>query len=236
MIKLVENINGKMCIRNASAMAELWENNCTMPDVSHVIYNLGKKAYPKLDADGKRIKIPGTGVDGKPVKFEMAEPVDVLATTVFFIDNTKISVVNSVHDGLELEEKVMEDGSIVKIASHRSKEIGFLYAIVKRMFSKPNPEKPGKMKCDGFGRMMAETVNTAYDQVIAKAENRIAKAKSKAEHERRIREAKPKRKRYSIAETLERMNKYMDQLDDGKPGDGGLIAGFKAVLNSICKK
>ena len=91
-----------------SVFSDLIMNNVYVPNIKRVIYNIGKKSYPKLDEKGKRIR--KTGPDGKPIKqlpkdsgkqlrdidmFEMSEPVDVLATVVYFDDDTKISVVNS---------------------------------------------------------------------------------------------------------------------------------------------
>lgn len=225
MIHIVEDTPYGPMVTNASALAELAENNCAMPDITRVIYNLGKKAYPKLDEDGKRIR--KTGQDGKPIMqskdpakklrdedmFEMNKPVDVLSTTVFFCDETKVTVVNSINDGLELVDKTLSNGSIVKVASKRSKEIGLVYAIVKRLCAMPDKTKPGKLTAAGFCRMLSEEVDNAYDQTLEVELRKIAKAESKAEHERRKLNAKPKRKRYSIAETLERLNSLLDVVE-----------------------
>lgn len=191
------------------AAKALMENNCYMPAVSRVIYNIGKKAYPKLDENGKRVK----DENGKII---MGEPVDVLATIVFFDDNTKISVVNSAHDGVKFENHVLSNGNTVKVASDCSKEIGLVYAIIKRMFALPDKNDPDKMKAEGLGRLLRTAVNDSYDSVIEKAELKIARAKSKAEHEAKLNTAKPKKKRYSIAETLTRVNEMLDKADGPK--------------------
>lgn len=192
-----------------NVVKSLKENNCYMPLVNRVIYNIGKKAYPKLDENGKRIK----DENGKVV---MGEPVDVLATVVFFDDNTKISVVNSAHDGVTFEDHVLSNGNTVKVASECSKEIGLVYAIVKRMIALPDENDPDKMKAEGFGRILRTAVkDLSYDSVIEKAELKIARAKSKAEHEAKLNTAKPK-KRYSIAGTLTRINEMLDKADGPK--------------------
>lgn len=188
----------------------LKENNCYMPAVSRVIYNIGKKAYPKLDENGKRIK----DAHGKII---MDKPIDVLATIVFFDDNTKISVVNSAHDGVKFEDHVLSNGNTVKVASDCSKEIGLVYAIIKRMIALPDKNDPDKMKAEGLGRILRTAIkDLSYDSVIEKAELKIARAKSKAEHEAKLNTAKPKKKRYSIAETLTRVNEMLDKADGPK--------------------
>lgn len=187
----------------------LKENNCYMPTVNRVIYNIGKKAYPKMDENGKRVK-------DKNGKVVMGEPVDVLATVVFFDDNTKISVVNSAHDGVTFEDHVLSNGNTVKVASECSKEIGLVYAIIKRMIALPDKNDPDKMKAEGLGRLLRTAVkDLSYDSVIEKAELKIARAKSKAEHEAKLNTAKPK-KRYSIAGTLTRINEMLDKADGPK--------------------
>lgn len=192
-----------------NVVKSLKENNCYMPMVNRVIYNIGKKAYPKLDENGKRIK----DENGKIV---MDKPVDVLATVVFFDDNTKISVVNSAHDGVTFEDHVLSNGNTVKVASDCSKEIGLVYAIVKRMIALPDKNDPDKMKTEGLGRRLRTAVkDLSYDSVIEKAELKIARAKSKAEHEAKLNTAKPK-KRYSIAGTLTRINEMLDKADGPK--------------------
>ena len=205
----------------------LKKNNCYMPSVSRVIYNIGKKSYPKLDKDGKRIRKLDS--DGNPIKqskdpkkqlrdvelFEMNEPVDVLATVVFFDDNTKISVVNSEHDGVKFKDHVLSNGNTIKVATECSKEIGLVYAIIKRMIAVPDPAHPDKMKAEGLGCLLRSTIADSYDSVVEKAELKIARAKSKAEHEAKLNTAKPK-KRYSIKETLARINEMLDKADGPK--------------------
>jgi hypothetical protein len=146
--------------------------------------------------------------------FEMSKPVDVLATVVYFADETKISVVNSAADGVKFEDHVLSDGSTVKTAARESKEMGLVYAIVKRLMTKY--DKNGKPLNSATGRILGDYLKKSYDNVIERAEVKIAKTKSKAEHVAKLNSAKPKKKRYSIAETLERINDMLDKADGPK--------------------
>lgn len=191
---------------STEVLAKIYDNNCYIPAISRVIYNVGKKAYPSLDKNGKRLK----NKDGKVI---MSEPVDILATIVYFEDNTKVSVVNSVLDGVKFEDVKLSDGSTVKTASEASKEMGLVYAIVKRLTS--SPDENGEFKNSGFGRKLRDEVAMAYDSVIERAELKIARAKSKAEHEAKLNTAKPKQK-YSIKDTLARINELLDKANGPK--------------------
>lgn len=220
------------------ALRELKTNNTAFPDIKRVIYNIGKKSYPKLDENGKRIR--KTGPDGKPIKqlpkdsgkqlrdkdmFEMSEPVDVLATVVYFKDDTKISVVNSAADGVKFEDVVVGDAT-VKTATRESKEVGLVYAIVKRLTAKFDP-KTGKMTESGIGRILNDILGKSYDSPVEAAKLKLAKAKSEAEHEAKLNTAKPK-ENYSIKGTLERINKMLDKVDgDEKP------SAFDKILSKL---
>lgn len=199
---------------STEVLAKIYDNNCYIPAISRVIYNVGKKAYPSLDKNGKRLK----DKDGKVI---MSEPVDILATIVYFDDNTKVSVVNSILDGVKFEDVKLSDGSTVKTASEASKEMGLVYAIVKRLTS--SPDENGEFKNSGFGRKLRDEVAMAYDSVIERAELKIARAKSKAEHEAKLNTAKPKQK-YSIKDTLARINELLDKANGPKA---------EGVLNKI---
>ena len=212
-----------------TVFADLIQNNTYIPTIQRVIYNIGKKSYPKLDEKGKRIR--KIGPDGEPIKqplsasgkrlsdkdmFEMSEPVDVLATVVYFNDDTKISVVNSAADGVKFKDVTVEDGTTVKTATRESKEIGLVYAIVKRLCAKFDPNT-GKMTESGIGRILNDIIDASYDSPVEAAKIKIAKAKSKAEHVAKLNTAKPK-ETYSIKGTLERINKLLDKVDgDEKP-------------------
>lgn len=213
----------------SEALKELAVNNTAFPDIKRIIYNVGKKSYRKLDEKGKSIPVIDPDTDKQKIDangkklFEMTEePVDILATVVYFADDTKISVVNSVADGVKFENHVLSDGSTVKTASRESKEMGLVYAIVKRLMTKY--DENGKPLNSATGRILGDYIKKSYDNVIERAEVKIAKAKSKAEHEAKLNTAKPKKKRYSIAETLERINDMLDKADGPKA---------KGILNKL---
>jgi hypothetical protein len=192
---------------NSAVLRELKQNNTVFPDIKRIIYNIGKKSYRKLDENGKSVR----DADGKLV---MSEPIDVLATVVYFVDETKITVINSVADGVKFEDHTLSNGSTVKVASRESKEMGLVYAIVKRLLTKY--DKDGKPLDSATGRILNDYVKKSYDCVVENAELKIARAKSKAEHEAKLNTAKPKKKRYSIAETLARVNEMLDKADGPK--------------------
>lgn len=208
MEKIVSNVfGGVKIVTNVSALKELDENNCTMPNVKNVIYNIGKKAYPQRD--------PQTGevirdADGKVVP---TPEVPVLATVVTFIDGTKVTVVNSQNDGVEFEDHVLSNGETVKVATKASKERGLVYAIMKRLCSRP--DKDGKMADAGLGRILGQLVDNAYDTAVADREAKIQKARNKARLEAEKKNPKPKKVRYSINETLARFNKILDKIEGG---------------------
>lgn len=215
-----------------AAVFELAGMGSYCPDVERVIYNLGKKCFPKLDEKGKRIR--KTGPDGKPIKqlpkdsgkqlrdkdmFEMTEPKDILATVVYFSDGTKVSVTNSEADGLKLVEHTLSDGKTTTVASPESKELGLIYAVLKRLTAVFNDD--GSIKSAPLGRILRDIVAESYDTQIEAAELSIARAKSKAEHKAKLNTAKPKQT-YSIRDTLERINTVLDRIevvpkDDEKP-------------------
>ena len=183
---------------------ELVGNNCSMPDISRVIYNVGTKSRPKVSETGEYVK----DENGKVV---YGEPETVLATIVYFDDDTMISVVSSEHDGLSFSDKKLSDGSVIKVASDQSKEIGLVYALLKRTCAEPN--KDGKLEAPGFGRILRDIVNKAYDVQYENAETKLKKAAAKKRHAELQANAKPKRKRCSLEGTLYRINSLLDKLD-----------------------
>jgi hypothetical protein len=207
-----------MPIINSTVIEDLELNNTAFPDIERIIYNIGKKAYRKLDENGKSVR------DEKG-KIVMSEPVDVLATVVYFVDDTKISVVNSAADGVKFEDHTLSNGSTVKVASRESKEMGLVYAIVKRLLTKY--DENGKPLNSATGRILNDYVKGSYDCTIEKAELKIARAKSKAEHDAKLNTAKPK-KRYSIAETLARINEMLDKADG--PKAEGIVNKIAAIF------
>lgn len=220
MEKIVTTVRpGVKGILNQSAINELDENNCTMPNIDRVIYNVGKKAYPQRD--------PQTGKVLKDEKGEviLTPEVPVLATTLFFCDGTKVSVINSQNDGVEFEDYTLSNGEKIQVATKESKERGLIYGIMKRYVSKPDAK--GKMVDSGLGRILNELVDGAYDTNVANREAKIAKAKSKAAAEEAKKNPKPKKVRYSINGTLERINKLLDQIECDPDGLAKVAKIFK---------
>lgn len=195
---------------------EMTKNNTVMPDIKRIIYNVGTKKYPIHDEKGKAVK----DENGK-VKTETRK---VLTTVVFFADNTKVSVTNSEHDGVQFEDAVKEEVKIddtgkkytvktprgFQIATHASKEAGLVYAICKRRFG--IPDENGTIQGDGFGRKLNDFVNNAYDSQLEAHIAKEAKAAAKAEYEARKNTAKPKAKRYSLGEAAEKLAAAADRL------------------------
>jgi hypothetical protein len=183
------------------------------PGISRVQFNLKTTdTRPVLDADGK----PVTDEKGR-VKRETFDVTPVLATIVYFTDGTKCTVVNSDADAVEVVDVKLSDGTTVKAASETSKERAVVYAIVKRLLGKVGrTDKQGKFHSNeidgnGFGRKLRDIVAGAYDEQVQAAKNRIAEAEAK-----RVREAnqKPAKKRFSINDTLGRINEFLDRAEN----------------------
>lgn len=175
-------------------------NNTFCPAVKRVIFNLGTKNDRK-----------------------------VLGTTVFFSDGTKTSVINSENDGLTFVDatkevvKVDETGKsyTVKeplgftVASDASKEMGLVYAIVKRMFGTQEINKKTGKPTDviignGFGRKLRDLVEAGYDTQLEDYKNKEAKKAAKAEYEARKNTAK--KRRPSLAETVDKLADIVEKL------------------------
>ena len=84
----------------------------------------------------------------------------MLVTVVYFKDGTKVTVKNSAKDGITLVDKKVKlsDGSekTVTTASDESKEIGLVYAIVKRIIC--DYDDNGTVKNAGFARQAHGTL------------------------------------------------------------------------------
>src|SRR5574344_1550705 len=125
MNKILTTIPGNFCgcqnidILDPSAwyyMVKSIEKNGTfVPGIKRVLFNIGNKKYMVRDADGKTVK----DENGK-VKTETRK---VLTTVIFFDDDTKCTVTNSEHDGVQFEKN--KDG--IDVASRCSKECGVVY-------------------------------------------------------------------------------------------------------------
>ena len=141
-----------------AVVTSLARNNSFCPGISRTIYSLSKKRNEKTHRNDY-----------------------ILATTVFFKDGTKVTVKNSMNDKVNvITEKVkLSDGTTrdVETASVESREIGLVYAILKRMICVP--EESGTVEGKGFANFLRKKVGAAWNQNIeevrTKAENEIRK-------------------------------------------------------------
>lgn len=157
-----------------AVLASLARNNSFVPGIERTIFSLSKKRNEKSHRNDY-----------------------VLATTVFFKDGTKTTVKNSMNDRINVAtEKIrLSDGTTrdVETASVESREIGLLYAILKRVICVP--EANGSVEGKGFANFLRTKVKGAWNQNVeeerTKAENEIRKAKLKAKKPVQKKEEKP---------------------------------------------
>jgi len=175
-------------------------NNTYCPEPVRVIYNIGTKAYPLTKIDDKTKKT--VRVKDENGKVQFGEPVKILTTVVFFDDGTKVSVNNSEKDGVKFIQvhavKNDETSPVVEVADDNSKELGFVYATVKRLMGMVDIKN--NVLGDGFGRRLRDVVEGAYDTAIEEAANKHKNKLAKAEYEKKQGTAKPKRP--SFAQTV----------------------------------
>ena len=202
------------------AMIRSLERNGTfMPGITRVIYNLKtEETVVVTDADGNPIMETFTLKDGtsaqrrKRTTRKLDNPI--LATTVYFNDGTKVTVVNSINDKVDLAtEKVTRNGVTVEAvtASKAAKESGLVYAICKRAFGKP--DENGTIIGDGFGRKLGDIVDGAYDELIEDKYVKALKEKNRAEHKAREDEAKANpKKKYCLRDVVAELTTVVSML------------------------
>lgn len=178
-----------------SVVNSLARNNSFCPGIKRTIFNLSKK------------------------RNETSHRNDyVLATTVFFHDGTKTTVKNSMNDKVSVvTEKVkLSDGTTrdVETASIESREIGVLYAILKRMICVP--EKSGTVEGKGFANFLRKTVKNAWNQnveeVRTKAENEIRKSNLKTKKTQKVQ----KNEKSSLRQCVKDLAEVIASLKKGK--------------------
>lgn len=175
-----------------------------------VVNGQKKKIYPYVkDENGKKIQI-----DIDPV----------LATIVYFNDGTKTVVQNSKLDKITLEDVTLSDGTVVKTASAQSKELAVIYAIVKRLFG--SIDKLGNVVDTGLARRLGDIVAAGYDTDVEAAKNRITENARKTAAAKQAQ--KPAKKRYSINDTLARINALMDRAEAGDSKAAQLLKDINA--------
>lgn len=186
------------------------------PGIARVQFNLKTTDYKRdLDAEPKTIVVKGQkkvvypylkNSEGKKIEIAI-DPI--LATIVYFNDGTKVVVTNSETDKVDLVDVKMADSTVVRTASNQAKERAVIYAIIKRLYG--TPDKLGTIENVGLARRLNDIVQNGYDTRLQDAKNRIAEAARKAA----AKVQKPAKKRYSIAETLARINTLLDKAEAG---------------------
>ena len=160
----------------------LIRNNTFVPNINNVIFNTKiDEDVIKKDENGNPVK----DANGRVIKEKKPLENPVLVTVVYFVDGTKVTVRNSEKDGIKLEKKTIKlsDGSekVVTTASAESKEIGLVYAIVKRVIC--NYDEQGTIENAGFARLLNKIVDKAHVQDVENAkllsERKISKARNK---------------------------------------------------------
>lgn len=193
-------------IVNSSAYDELVANNCTMPNIERVIFSLKTfESEAKRDENGNLV----LDESGKTIRVK-TPCTPVLATTCYFVDGTKCSVKNSLKDKIEVEEKTLEDGTKVTVATDAAKECGVVYAIVKRVVG--TVDENNNVVGDGFGRILTDIVESGHDEALEAAETKILKAKAKAKHAALKKSAKPNAKNPSLLEVTKALAACVDAL------------------------
>lgn len=176
----VEFVNGTQKI-DPNAAIQLFDTGAYYPAINRVIFNTGSK--------------PADDGTERPV----------LATIVEFADGTKSTVINSIHDTVALDAEGHP--------TRESKEAGFVYAVMKRILCGQLVENyDGNLLCDmkGFGRILADYVDNAYDFQKAKKENAAKKAAAVKAHAELKANAKPKHA--SLAEVVDKLAAIVDGL------------------------
>lgn len=205
-------------------------NDVRFPDIKRVQFNLKTTDYKRdLDAEPRTIVVKGQkkvvypyvkGPDGKKVVIDI-DPV--LATIVYFTDGTKVVVTNSSTDKVDLVDVRMDDGTVVKTASNQAKERALIYALVKRLYG--TPDVLGNIENVGLARRLNNMVQNGYDTRLEDAKNRIAEAARKAAA---AKAQKPAKKRYSLSETLARINALIDRAEAGDEKAADLLKAVNA--------
>jgi hypothetical protein len=200
-------------------------NTLTFPTITRVIYNLKTTESKAVrDESGKLVIDEATD---KPKREITTLTNPVLATTVYFDDNTKVSVKNTLTDpvqteivyidpatGATLTDSTKLDPSIsyskVVVATESAKERGLVYAIVKRLLGTIDDD--GIVRGDGFGRKLRDIVTSAADQELDAAVLKVKQKISAAAHKAKQTTAAPKGPNPSLAATVRQLAETVEAL------------------------
>ena len=199
-----------------SVLKELQENNCTIPNIERVIFNL-KTTEAERDENGKKLR----DANGNVKVRNLEDPI--LTTRVQFVDGTYTIVQNSKTDKITLVTVMLDaDGKVttdpakkvteVTDASNASKEIAITYSIFKRICGKVLPS--GEVIGNGTGRILNDIVNNAYDTPVQEASQKIQKAAAKRRHEELSKNSAPKKQRKSLHSTVEELNEVVKNMQN----------------------
>lgn len=206
---------GDYCV-DPSALKELLDNNCTMPDIKNIIFNL-KTEQPKRDADGKKVR----DENGNVVMETLANPI--LTTRINYIDGTYTVVQNSKTDPITLVTVMLDaDGNVtqdpekkvseVVDASQASKEIAITYSIFKRICGKVT--ESGEVVGNGTGRILSKLVDDAYSTPVQEAKQRMKKDAAKRRNQAAKKDAAPKATRKSLYETVAKLDEVVSNMQN----------------------
>ena len=194
-----------------TAAFSLFDRGAYVPTITRVIYNTGTKVLKSHDEEKTYDEVnqkTGEKVTKTATHKVADETRRVLATIVEFADGSKSTVTNSEHDSASLFDA---DGN----PTREAKEMGFVYAVIKRVLCGQLTENvDGTLSCEmkGFGRILADYVDTAYDCQQAKKENAIKKAEAAKAHAERLANAKPKHA--SLAEVVDKLSAVVNALTE----------------------
>lgn len=199
-----------------SVLKELQDNNCTMPNIERVIFNL-KTTEPERDENGKKLR----DANGNVKMRNLEHPI--LTTRVQYVDGTFTVVQNSKTDKITLVTVMLDaDGKVttdpakkvteVTDASNASKEIAITYSVFKRICGKVLPS--GEVIGNGTGRILNNIVSDAYDTPVQEASQKIQKAAAKRRHEETEKNAKPKKQRKSLHATVEELSEVVKNMQN----------------------
>ena len=115
-----------------------------------------------LDDDGNPMYELGENTRKRLVKRAKTLEKPILASKVFFDDGSWTVVKNSGEDTVDVEEKKLSNGKIVKVATDASKERAIAYAVVKRVFGRVDLTT-GEVKSANLSRRFEKVIAASID-------------------------------------------------------------------------
>lgn len=183
-----------------------------------------------LDEDGNPVYEPGENKTKRLVKRAKTLEKPILASKVFFDDGSWTVVKNSGEDTVDVEEKKLSNGKIVKVATDASKERAIAYAVVKRVFGCVDLTT-GEVKGANLGRRFEKVIAASIDQNVGNVKEKIMKADknvNKNVDKKPVQKAKPKKTacmcsqidEKNLKDTLDLLGALVKKLNPGEDSDG----------------